>query len=180
MRLEYQSNDASARPELSTTVRALWSADFLYLGYECPFTKLSVFTPAQKDERIGLWDKDVVEAFICADPAKLTRYTEYEWAPNGDRLDLLCDLPAKDFAWSSGMESAASLDETAHVWRVEVRIPLRALADTAPQPGARWRINLFRHDTAGGGFLAFSPTLTSTFHTPERFGWLEFAGPPPP
>ena len=180
VRLEYQSNDASARPDLSTTVRALWSADFLYLGYECPFTKLTVFTPAQKDERIGLWDKDVVEAFICADPAKLTRYTEYEWAPNGDWLDLLCDLPAKDFAWSSGLESAASVDEAAHVWRIEVRIPLRALADTAPPPGARWRINLFRHDTAGGGFLAFSPTLTSTFHTPERFGWLEFAGPPTP
>ena len=178
--LEYQSNDASARPELSTTVRALWSADFLYLGYACPFTKLTVFNPAQKDERIGLWDKDVVEAFICADPAKLTRYTEYEWAPNGDRLDLLCDLPAKDFAWSSGLESAVSVDEAAHVWRVEVRIPLRNLAEAAPQPGARWRINLFRHDTAGGGFLAFSPTLTGTFHTPERFGWLEFTGPPPP
>ncbi len=179
VRLEYQSNDASARSELSTTVRALWSGDFLYLGYECPFTKLSVFTPVQKAERIGLWDKDVVEAFIGSDPAKPARYTEYEWAPNGESLDLLCDLPAKDFAWNSRMESAVSVDEATLVWRLEVRIPLRALAETAPQPGARWRINLFRHDTANRGFLAFSPTLTSTFHTPERFGWLEFAGPPP-
>lgn len=77
------------------------------------------------------------------------------------------------------MESTVSVDEAAHVWRLEVRIPLRALAETAPQPGTRWRINLFRHDTAGRGFLAFSPTLTGTFHTPERFGWLEFAGAPP-
>ena len=38
VRLEYQSNDATARPELSTTVRALWSGEFLYLAYECPFT----------------------------------------------------------------------------------------------------------------------------------------------
>jgi len=174
-RIEYQSNDAAARPELSTTVRVLWSDDFLYLAYECPFTTITAFAPVQGDERLGLWDKDVVEAFIGADPAKATHYTEYEWAPNGERLDLVLDLPEKDFAWSSGMESAVSIDEPARVWRAEVRIPLKALASTRPQPGVRWRINLFRHDTANHGFLAFSPTLTGSFHTPERFGWIEFA-----
>lgn len=174
VRLEYQSNDASPRPDLSTTVRALWSAEFLYLAYECPFTQLSVFAPAQADERIGLWDRDVVEAFIGTDAAQPAHYTEYEWSPNGERLDLAVELPAKkDFAWSSGMESAVAVDEAAHVWRAEIRIPLKALAAMPPQAGARWRINLFRHDAATQGFLAFSPTLTGTFHTPERFGWLE-------
>ena len=172
VRLEYQSNDASARADLNTTVRALWSREFLYLAYECPFTKLEVFSPPQKEERIGMWEKDVVEAFIASD---LPRYTEYEWAPNGDWLDLSCAPEKKDFAWNSGMESAASVDEAASVWRIEVRIPMRALAATPPQPGTRWRINLYRHDTTTRGFLAFSPTLTGTFHTPERFGWLDFA-----
>ena len=176
VRLEYQSNDGTARPELSTAVRALWSAEFLYLAYECPYTQLSVFTPTQKDERIGLWDNDVVEAFIGTDSTKAAHYSEFEWAPNGERLDLMIDAPEKDFAWSSAMESAVSVDDAARVWRVEVRIPLRALAAATPQPGTRWRINLFRHDKAGRGFLAFSPTLTATFHTPERFGWLEFDG----
>jgi predicted TIM-barrel fold metal-dependent hydrolase len=174
VRLEYQSNDASARPALSTSVRALWSAEYLYLAYECPFTKLTVFSPAQKDERVGMWDRDVVEAFIGADAERSTHYTEYEWAPNGDRLDLNCDLPTKDFAWNSGMESAVSVDGAAHVWRAEIRIPIKAIAKAAPSADTRWRINLFRHDTANDGFLAFSPTLTNTFHTPERFGWLEF------
>ena len=176
VRLEYQSNTAAARPELSTTVRALWSADFLYLAYECPFTKLATFDPPQNDERIGLWDRDVVEAFIGADSEKAAHYTEYEWAPNGERLDLDVDLPdKKDFAWSSGMESVASIDESAHVWRVEIRIPMKSLAAAPPASGARWRINLFRHDTANSGFLAFSLTLANTFHMPEKFGWLEFA-----
>ena len=58
---------------------------------------------------------------------------------------------------------------------IEVRIPMSALSTKAPEPGTRWRINLYRHDTATNGFLAFSPTLTNTFHTPDRFGWLEFA-----
>ena len=172
-RLEHQSNDASARPELSTSVRALWSSDFLYLAYECPYTELSVFLPKQEKERIGLWDRDVVEAFIGTDPEKSGRYTEYEWAPTGEALDLLIDPPAKDFAWSSEMESVVTVDESARVWRVEARIPMRALAAGSPQTGTRWRINLYRHDQANKGFLAFSPTLTGTFHTPARFGWIE-------
>jgi predicted TIM-barrel fold metal-dependent hydrolase len=172
--IELQTNDASARPDLRTTVRALWSERFLYLGYECPFTTLSVFDPPQKEKRIGLWEKDVVEAFIGSDLEKITRYTEFEWAPNGDWLDLSCDLPAKDFGWSSRMEHAASIDEAARVWRVEVRIPLNALATAPPTLGARWRINLYRFDKANRAYLAFNPTLTASFHAPERFAWLEF------
>lgn len=174
VRLEYQSNNAKALPRLSTAVRALWSDEFLYLAYECPFTELSVFSPTQKNERIGLWDNDVVEAFIGADPAKAARYTEYEWAPSGEQLDLSIDAPAKDFEWSSGMQSAVTVDDAARVWRVEVRIPIRSLASTLPKQGTRWRINLYRHDKANKGFIAFSPTLAGSFHTPERFGWIEF------
>lgn len=170
-RVEQQSHDAAARPELSTAVRVLWSNQFLYLGYEAPYTKLTSFGEPQKDERIGLWDKDVVEAFIGTDPATPGKYAEFEWAPNGERLDLSVAPETKDFAWTSGMESAVTVDETAKVWRVEVRIPMKSL--TAPAAGARWRLNLYRHDAASKAGLAFSPVLTGTFHTPARFGWLE-------
>ncbi|RYD74217.1 MAG: hypothetical protein EOP84_20250, partial [Verrucomicrobiaceae bacterium] len=174
VRLEYQSDDASARPQLSTAVRVLWSDKFLYLAYESPFTELSVFSPTQKKERIGLWEKDVVEAFIGADPKKAAHYSEYEWAPNGEGLDLMIDAPRKDFEWSSGMESAVAVDKAAGIWRVEARIPLSAISAEAPEPGTHWRINLYRHDKVNKGHLAFNPTLTGTFHTPVRFGWLEF------
>jgi len=178
VRLEYNSGDASAAPALSTKVRALWSADYLYLAYECPYTKIEVFSPALKEERIGLWDRDVVEAFISSG-SRVQKYTEYEWAPNGDHLDLAVDLPKKDFGFDGKTEMATSVDEPAHVWRAEVRIPMKAVAEMAPAFGSRWRINLFRHDTASGAGLAFSPALTNTFHTPERFGWLEFMGEKP-
>lgn len=173
-RLEYQSSDSSARPELSTPVRLLWSDKYLYLGYECPFTKLNVFSPVTRDERIGLWDNDVVEAFIASDPQVPSRYCEFEWAPTGESLDLKVDLPAKDFGWTASAESAATIDEAAKVWRVEVRIPLAALSDKLPTPETRWRLNLYRHDREHRTGLAFSPTLNRTFHTPDRFGWLEF------
>ena len=175
MRLEYQSIDSMAKPELSTPVRLLWSDRFLYLSYECPYRKLSIWSPPQKQERLGLWDYDVVEAFIGSEPEMINRYTEFEWAPSGESLDLKLDLPKKDFEWTANAESAVVIDEDAKIWRVEVRIPLSALSESPPQPGTRWKINLFRHDRSADAFLAFSPPLKGSFHTPERFGWLEFA-----
>ena len=176
VRLEYQSNDSQAKPQLSTPVRLLWSDEFLYLGYECPYRELSVWSPPSNVERLGLWDYDVVEAFIGSDPEHINRYTEFEWSPGGESLDLKLDLPEKDFAWTANAESAVKVDEAAHVWRVEVRIPMTALSDRMPQSGTRWKINLYRHDRADQAFLAASPTLRGSFHTPERFGWLEFSG----
>ena len=55
-----------------------------------------------------------------------------------------------------------------------MRIPLKALASSAPQAGTRWRINFFRCDRANKAALAWNPTLTGSFHVPERFGVLEF------
>lgn len=174
VRLEYETLAGRAHPELSTPVRLLWSDQYLYLSFECPFTDLTVFDPPSKTERLGLWDKDVVELFIGPDPDRITRYAEFEWAPTGESLDLTLDLPEKDFAWTAGGESAVVINETEKVWRMEGRIPLAALSETPPTAGTRWKINLYRIDRAGKAFLAFSPTLRGSYHTPERFGWLEF------
>jgi hypothetical protein len=172
IRLDRVSRDALSRPELATSVRALWSDEFLYLVYECPFTELTVFEPVQTTERFGLWERDVVEAFIGSDAANPRRYTEYEVSPTNERLDV--KLPEKDFAWSSGFESATRVDRERRRWTAELRIPLSALGETRPRRGTRWRVNLYRCEYANKAFLAFSPTLVGTFHAPEKFGMLEF------
>lgn len=176
VRIEYTLREAHSRPELSTAVRCLWSDRFLYLAYECPYTRLTVFTPPNPPahERLGLWDRDVVEAFIGPDPESPGRYVELEVAPTNERLDVRVDPQSKDFEWRSGFESAVQVDESAMVWRAEVRVPLVALG--RPRPGTRWRLNLYRADRANAVFLAWNPTLTGTAHTPERFGVLEFGG----
>ena len=170
--VESDSRSAAVRPELSTTVRALWTDDFLYLAYDCPFTTLTTFQPVQAPERFGLWERDVVEAFIASDANNVRRYTEYEVSPTNERLDV--KIPEKDFAWSSGFESATRVDEKAKRWTAEMRIPISALGGTRPPAGQRWRINLYRCDYANKAFLAFNPALAGSFHTPERFGILEF------
>lgn len=175
-RLEYTLRDGAARPGIATEARLLWSDEFVYIGYRAPYTQLTQFRPADvTKERIGLWDRDVVEAFIGSDPAKIGTYTEYEVAPTGERLDLIIDPPKKDFAWDSQFEAVVHVDEAAMVWTSEWRIPLKALGGIKPAPGVRWRLNLYRHDIASKSFLAWSPTATNTAHTPAKFGWLEFA-----
>lgn len=177
--LEQESVDGRVRAELSTTCRVLWSDRFLYLSYECPFTTLTDFGKARPGERLdkgaSLWDRDVVEFFCAPDPARRTEYTEYEWSPNNEGLDLRIRRPDFDFPWTSGMEWKVRVDRRGKIWRCEARIPLESLSGTRPVVGTRWRANLYRIDRANRAFLASNPLLTGSFHTPERFGWLEFA-----
>ncbi len=180
--MEQASRDGAVRPSLSTTVRALWSDRFLYLAYECPYTKLTVFDPPIAGRKrydlnkngVSLWDRDVVEAFIGTDAKNVRHYSEFEVAPTNERLDLMVlHLPEKDFAWESHFESGVHLDRKG-VWRCELRIPLPSLSTSPPVPGTEWRLNLFRCDRANHASLAWSPTLEGTFHAPERFGTLRF------
>lgn len=176
VRMDRSIRDGSARTDLATTVRCLWSPQYLYFSYECPYVKLTVFkTPSPSPrKREDLWARDVVEAFIGPDLAKINHYAEFEVSPSNERLDLLIDLPEKDFRWDSKFQSAVKVDEQAKIWRAEFRIPLSALSQEKPKAGTQWRIDLFRNDRATNVFLAWSPTLTNTTHTPERFGILEF------
>jgi hypothetical protein len=177
--VETMSDDGTIRAGLSTTVRCVWSSNYLYLAYRCPFTELTVFDPPQQErKRVGkegasLWDRDVVEAFIGSDTNNIRHYTEYEVAPSNERLDLSLNLPDRDFAWESHFQTAVKVEPKEKVWDCEIRIPMAALNATSPTEGTKWRINLYRGDRAHKASLAWNPCLRQTFHTPERFGVLE-------
>ena len=117
----------------------------------------------------------MVEVFLGNDAANIHRYGEYEVAPTNERLDVLCELPKKNFAWDGRGQSAVKVDRKRKVFTVEMRMPFEMLGAARPEPGAKWRLNLYRCDYANRAFLAWNPTLTGTFHAPERFGVLEFA-----
>jgi len=65
---------------------------------------------------------------------------------SGESLDLRLDVPEKNFQWTKNAESAAVIAEVEKIRRVEVRIPIASIAETAPASGASWRIDLFRQD----------------------------------
>ncbi len=181
--VDCSSRDGAAIPELSTTVRALWSRQFLYLRFDCPYTLLSTFDPGNQSGKrasfdkkgASLWDRDVVEAFIGADSGNPMHYAELEVAPTNERLDVMVSLPEKDLKWRSGFESAVRVDQESKLWICEMRVPLVSLGAAPPEDGTRWHLNLYRSDASHKAGLAWRPTLQDTFHVPDRFGILEFS-----
>jgi predicted TIM-barrel fold metal-dependent hydrolase len=172
--------ESTAYPLSSTMLRACYTTKDLLLRFDAPYSKLSQFEPPFKDrERIGLWDRDVVEAFIGTDPSNPKVYYEFEVAPTNEKLDLLIspDVPdvTRRLEWNSSFESIVKIDEQRKVWTTIMRIPLNALSQQPVKKGTHWKANFYRIDRDGGAFLAWNPTLTRTYHTPERFGWLEFS-----
>jgi predicted TIM-barrel fold metal-dependent hydrolase len=177
--IERNSVNAAGRPALRTRVQALWSNTNLYLAFNCPYGKVTVYEPAQSEERWQLWEKDVVEAFIGADLDDIDSYKEFEVAPNNDWLDLDIGRRTKrvDWAWNSGWQHATRTDPDRQVWTCEMRIPLNAIdGKGAVTAGTRWRINLYRCDDSESprAYLAWNPPRCRSFHTPSSFGVLEF------
>lgn len=164
----------------ATVVRILWVPQALYLSFDCTFDPpLTAPDAPLTPEYAHLYGYDVVEIFVDADPSTASTYREIELGPRGHTLDVAVDLSARphgDVAWSSRTEHAEHVDEVAHRFAIEARIPASALERDHLEPGDL-RIGLFRitsHAPSPRLFLARFPTLTPrpNFHVPERFGRL--------
>jgi hypothetical protein len=169
----------------TTVVRIAWSPDALFLAFDCTFDPpLTAPDAGTEPEYEHLYGYDVVEAFLDADPSTPRTYREIELGPRGHTLDVAVDLDARphgDVAWSSGTTHAEHVDDTAHRFTIEARIPVTAFDLPAFTPGDL-RIGLFRitsHSPSPRVFLARFPTLTPRpqFHVPERFGVLHLVPP---
>ena len=188
-RLSRLWSGAPAPTELDTTARLLWTASHLWLGFECGFTELDIDAAIDTSvERAALWERDVCEAFIASprEPGS-DSYKEFEVAPTGQWCDLAVHRPRVDveWGWHGGMDTAATIDEDAGVWRAVMRLPFAAFGG-APAAGDAWRMNLFRVGRLGGErhYLAYAPTGTPTpdFHVPACFVPVVFKSsfPAPP
>lgn len=179
--LERRTTDAQLVSALTTTVRALWTTNHLYLAFDCPFTKLTEFENSVPGcERLGskagehLWNRDVVEVFIGTNPARPGVYAELQVSPRNEHFDQIIGSGRSAKEWNCGLQSAVRVDDARRTWWVELRVPLKALADVPVIPGTRWRANFYRKDHAHEALLAWHPTLQPTFHVPGRFGVMEF------
>lgn len=176
--------DKHRYPQAETRVASCWTHGQFYLAYQCKYSSLNVYEgQVAAKEKWGLWERDVVEAFLNPDPTHVNHYYEFEVAPNNLWIDLEINLdhkPFNDAAWNSGFTHATHIRKG--VWTCELRIPVAHM--TKPRyeirPGTEWRGNFFRADGAGDDskrrLLAWSPTLTpkANFHVPTRFGIIRF------
>ncbi|MGQ9736944.1 MAG: carbohydrate-binding family 9-like protein [Armatimonadota bacterium] len=200
--LKWRFNPANApalialTPTVRTTARLLWDKQYLYVGFECEDPDVwSDYT--QRDAYV--WEGEAVEVYL--DPSgKGQNYKEIDLNPLGALIDL--NTPeAKDgdpgdveqnARWNAvGLRWATSISGTPNDrsdrdtgWTAELAIPLNEIlsGDGKVYVGDTWRAQFYRierpKDTtdATAEFLAWSPT--DTFHRPDRFGVIAFAGSP--
>ena len=161
--------------------RLLWSRKALHVRFVCHQAEPLVVSdkPQTEKKTMGLWDRDVCEIFIAPDPRIVEKYVEFEVAPTGEWLDVAIDLTSgtrqSDWEFNSRMTTAAKTAEDQVT--MAMRIPWNHWIHQ-PEPGERWRVNLFRcvGKDPNRGYLSWQPTRTAEplFHVPKAFGWLIF------
>ncbi|MGC2195884.1 MAG: carbohydrate-binding family 9-like protein [Terriglobales bacterium] len=181
----YMEKDAFGKtvPGYRTEVLTRWTKDNLYFLFICPYKQLHLKPdPNTRQETNQLWNWDVAEVFIGSDFSDIRRYKEFEVSPQGEWIDLDVNLHSPHhedgWTWNSGFEVLAKIDPRKHIWYAAMRIPFSAIDSRPPAPGNTLRLNLFR---SGGPpehpyDIAWQPTMSKTFHVPERFGMIKLAG----
>ncbi len=179
----------------ATRFRAQWTDTVLYVRFDADDTS-PWFTKSRRDA--SLWEEEVVEIFI--DPAgRGVDYFELEISPANVVCDLRVRRPYPSLHSETGfdlegLESSVRLHGEgpgrAPGWVATAALPfagLRALpvpedVRIPPQPGDRWRFNVFRikrpngpmRPADGAILAAWSPTGTPSFHVPDAFQALTF------
>jgi hypothetical protein len=181
----YVQLDARGRalPQFRTAVRSRWTRNHIYFLFVSPYQQLYVNpTPDTVHETYQLWDWDVVEVFIGSDFHNIRHYKEFEVSPQNEWIDLNIDLNQphheQGWLWNSGFEHTTRIDADKHLWYAALRIPFTALAVPAPNPSTSFRLNLFRTEgpPQQQKQIMWQPTMSTTFHVPERFGLLRLVG----
>jgi hypothetical protein len=168
-----------ALPGYRTEIRSRWTAKNLYFLFSCPYEELFLHpNPSATTKTNKLWNWDVAEVFIGSDFKNIQHYREFELSPQGEWLDLDIDLSKphheEGWRWNSGFQVAARIDEQRKIWYGAMKIPWTALDEIPPSPGKTLRVNFFRSQgpRSNRKEIAWQPTMSETFHVPERFGLL--------
>jgi hypothetical protein len=182
----YADVDANGHPVSAyrTQVRSRWTKDNIYFLFICPYKSLYLKpAPDVVHETYELWDWNVAEVFIGSDFQNIKRYKEFELSPHNEWIDLDVNLEKphheQGWVWNSGFEHSARIDEKNHLWYAAMRIPFTALDSRPPKAGNTFRVNLFRTEGPPEGQkeeqkeIMWQPTMSQTFHVPERFGLLK-------
>ncbi len=179
----YMQVDIQGRPmpEYRTEVRSRWTEKYVYFLFRCPYQQLYLRpNPDTAKETYELWNWNVAEVFIGTDFKNIKLYKEFEISPHGEWIDLDIDLSKphheEGWVWNSGFEHEARIDESKHVWYAAMRIPFSALG-AQPKSGMTFRVNLFRTEGPPDHTkeILWQPTMSQTFHVPERFGLLKLS-----
>ena len=180
----FVNNRDGSRSELQTEARILYDQRFIYFAFRAIDQNIWA-TMRKRDEH--LWLEEVVEVFLQANPS-IPNYIELEVNPLGTMLDIyLIDRRkplhyeswnSEHLRWAVQVEGTVDGKDGDREWTCEIALPFEDIATAAhlpPQPGDRWRMNLFRVEQKPKvAELAWSPTLQDDFHVLPRLGEIVF------
>jgi len=178
----YMSVGTKGQPqaEYRTQVLSRWTDKYIYFLFVCPYKELYLKpNPDASHETNELWNWNVAEVFLGSNFQDIKRYKEFELSPQNEWIDLDIDLnkPHHEtgWVWNSGFEHQARIDSQHHVWFAALRIPFAALDTPNPKAGTTFRANLYRTEgpPKRAKEIVWRPTMSETFHVPERFGLLK-------
>ncbi|MGG1517012.1 carbohydrate-binding family 9-like protein [Paenibacillus oryzisoli] len=172
---------SGGKPRLSTTVESFWNREraAIYFRFSCEDDHL-VSTMTNHDDSI--YEEDVVEVFIC-ETGDLAWYKEFEVSPTNVKFDAIIHNDPLHPPIQVGRDWHADGWKTAtryvhgrymSIWE----IPFCNFTGGIPSAGDVWRMNCYRIDRGNGHpdeYTAWSPTEILQFHTPNKFGYLQFA-----
>ena len=180
---------AGGQDPLPTRVKMLYSATGLYVLMD---GEDSALTATMREDFLDLWTEDVFEFFLWPDEQHPV-YFEYEISPLGFELPILVpNFGGRFYGWRPWhYEGPRKIRKAVAVrggpaetgaritgWTAEVFVPydlLKPLGNVPPQPGTKWRANVYRMDYDGGRTASWNwAPVRGTFHQPANFGTLVF------
>jgi hypothetical protein len=175
--------DGRADAGLRTEAHLTWNPEFLYLAFECEDKDVGSRYIKRDDP---LYLQEAVEIFVDPDSDQVD-YMEFEVSPRGILFDASFEARRKGMKLSFNPASQVGVvvDGTLNqpgdqdkAWTVELAVPFKDMTGRGrmpPEPGDRWRMNLFRLDKSHGTQQASSWKPTAgDFHDLNAFGVVQF------
>jgi hypothetical protein len=149
---------------VATTARVLRDATTLYIGITGREPEMGSLRATITDRDAPVYTDDSVEVFLNPNGKGVPYYHFIVGAGGGMWDDL-----SGDNRWNTRWSAAVSRDGTA--WTAEIAIPFRSVD---AEPAGKWRANIARNRTPGGGANLVWSVPYGRYDVPDRFGIWEF------
>ncbi len=162
----FLTNDSGEPFPFETKVKAFYDEKYLYVLFSCEEPDLSEMKIIEgpRDTRVYLGDS--VEVFIRPDESDPSKYYHFVVSANGTIYDEIM----LDSRWNGNIETATN--KIKGKWVAELKIDLQEIGVDVSKIT---RVNFTRNRWKGDASLYGCWSCTyGSFHTPERFGYLEF------
>jgi Carbohydrate family 9 binding domain-like len=176
-------------PSVRSEARSRWTKNYLYFLFWGPYETLHLKPdPDTVHETYKLWFYDDFELYLGSNFDNINLYGEFQISPQSEFLDMAIDATRPkpgwndEHLWDSGMTVKSRIDKDKKIWYGEMRIPIAPIDKRPAAIGNKFRVNVYRLQSAGAGnkihFLAWRPTGEWNPHRPQKFGTLELTGQP--